>query len=317
MNDGFGVSRRAISRRGLLGATAGLASAAVLQSLGGRVAEADGTCTGKVKDPQIGIQLFTCTVMNYANTALLLQQLAAIGYQKVEHAGWGSAMSPEGLRQACDDAGIECTSGHYGEGLFPYDKDAWKQTLEDCNVVGQTYVGVAGKPSGDNTKATWRKYCDAINRAVSVAQKAGFRQLFHHCHSGEWMPVDDDPDTSAVDIMMRYTDPDLFHVQMDIGWCYAAFGAVEGVCAQLRRYPGRFKTVHVKDIAEGSPVTPGTGEIGAKGFQRIFAAAKESRQNITEFHIENDSAIVTCLDTAQAGWDLLHGMRYRYRCRRR
>ncbi|HWL65201.1 MAG TPA: TIM barrel protein [Actinomycetota bacterium] len=312
-----GVEQRSISRRGFLGAAAGVASLAALKTMPG-VAWAASDCTAKVKDSQIGIQLFTCTSMYLANTPLLLERLAAIGYQKVEHAlGWGTTGSPEAFRQACEDVGITATSGHYGDGLHPYDPDTWKQTLENANIVGQTYVGVASKPSGDNSKAAWMAYAEDISKAAPVAREAGFDQVFHHCHDGEWKPVDDDPKVRPADIMLKYTDPDLFHVQLDIGWAYNGLGSVDAVCKELRRYKGRFRTVHVKDFRAGAPVQPGTGEIGAEGFAKIFGAAKETRQNITEFHVESDSSVVTCYDTAQLGWDLLHDMEYSYNCSKR
>jgi sugar phosphate isomerase/epimerase len=318
-----GIDERTMSRRGFLGTAAGVAALAALRSLGGGVALAAGSCTAKVKDSQIGIQLFTCTAANYANTAITLNELASIGYQKIEHAGFGSAMTPEAFRKALDDAGIECTGGHYGPGLFPYDKKAWAQTLDDCNVVGQTYVGVAGKPSGDNTQKTWEKYADAINVAGAVAQKAGFREIYQHFHTGEWQPVDDNEDLRPVDILMRNTDPEIFHVQMDIGWAYAGLGSIDAVCNELRRYPGRFRTLHVKDMVGGAagagetaPVQPGYGEIGKEGFAQVFGAAKETHQGVTEYHVESDSSIATCFDSAQTGWDLLHGMEYSYKCNR-
>lgn len=312
-----------LSRRRFLGAAAGLVGLAALRPLEGLTQGS--ACTGKVKDSQISIQIFTCTGVWLANTPLLLETLATIGYQKIEHAiGFGSTGSAEGLRKALDDAGIEATSGHYGNGLFPYDADTWKQTLEDCNIIGQTYVGVASKPSGGNSKGDWIAYCKDINKAARVAREAGFDQVFHHCHAGEWRPVDDDPKLRPVDIMMKYTDPDLFHVQMDIGWAYAGLGSVDAVLAELRRYPGRFRTVHVKDMRGGAanagvtvPVQPGYGEIGKEGFARVFGVAKETKQGITEYHVECDSSIVTCFDTAKTGWDMLHGMEYSYNCRKK
>ena len=61
--------------------------------------------------------------------------------------------------------------------------------------------------------------------------------------------------------------------------------------------------------------SPGYGEIGDEGFKKVFAAAKESRQPITDYAIEQDAA-PTGFESAQMGWDLLHGMEYDYRCKR-
>ena len=161
----------------------------------------------------------------------------------------------------------------------PYDEAAWRKTIEDAQTVGQSFIVAASKSGGGNTEADWRAYAKTLNKAGKIARKEGFAHIGHHCHGGEWEPTEDNPDVTPVEIMMADTDPDLFHVQMDIGWCYT----VTDPAQQMKKYPGRFWQVHVKDIRGGAPTFPGYGEIGAEGFKKVFAAAKESRQPITDY----------------------------------
>jgi sugar phosphate isomerase/epimerase len=297
-----------VSRRRFLGT--GAAAAALLAARPFTGTASAKQCTGKISDRAISIQLFTCLVASNVNMETTLETLAGIGYKKVEHAGFGSSLDANGFRAALDAAGIACNSGHMTI-PHPYSDADWRATIEDALVVGQTYIVAASKSGGGNSEADWRAYAKTLNKAGKVALKEGIAHIGHHCHGGEWEPVDDNPDVRPVDIMMSDTDPDVFHVQMDIGWCYSVTDPV----AELKKFPGRFWQVHVKDMRGGAPTFPGYGEIGPEGFQRVFAAAKESRQPITDYAIEQDAA-PTGFEAAQMGWDLLHSMEYTYRCKK-
>jgi sugar phosphate isomerase/epimerase len=296
-----------ISRRRFLEAGAAAAALSMLP-WPARLATAK-ECSALVPDEKISIQLWTCLVASNLSMEATLERLAAIGYQRVEHAGYGSAGDAKGFRAALDAAGIKCNTGHTPI-PHPYDDAAWKQAIEDALIVGQEFIVAASKSGGGNTEKDWRAYSKTMNKAGAIAAKAGIRHIGHHCHGGEWEPVDDNEDLRPIDIMMSDTDPDLVHVQMDIGWCYSVTDPI----AELKKFPGRFWQVHVKDMRAGAPTFPGYGEIGAEGFARIFGAAKETRQPINDFIVEQDAA-PTGFESAQMGWDLLHGMEYTYKCK--
>jgi sugar phosphate isomerase/epimerase len=296
-----------LSRRRLLGAGAAAAALAATRPFAG-VAEAK-TCTAKVKDTDISFQLFTTLLLASVSPEVTLTALAEIGYTKVEHAGFGSAVSAANFRRACDAAGIKCTSGHMTI-PDPYNDSAWKRTVADALTVGQKFINAASKSSLGNTQKDWLNYARTLNKAGAVARKEGIKHIGHHCHGGEWEPVDDNSKLRPIDILIKYTNPAHVHVQNDLGWCFTVTDPV----GQLKKFPGRFWQFHVKDMRGGFPTYPGTGEIGADGFRRMFAAAKESRQpGLTELIIEQDAA-ATGLEAAKLGWDMLHGMEYSYKC---
>jgi sugar phosphate isomerase/epimerase len=297
-----------LSRRHFLGT--GAATAAMLAARPFMGTASAKTCTAKVSDNAISIQLWTCLIASNVSMETTLETLASIGYKKVEHAGFGSSSTAQGFKDALDATGMRCNSGHMTI-PHPYDEAVWRKTIEDAQTVGQAFIVAASKSGGGNSEADWRAYAKTLNKAGKIARKEGFAHIGHHCHGGEWEPTEDNPDMTPVEIMMADTDPDLFHVQMDIGWCYTVTDPAE----QMRKYPGRFWQVHVKDMRGGAPTFPGYGEIGEEGFKRVFAAAKESRQPITDYAIEQDAA-PTGFETAQMGWDLLHGLEYEYRCKR-
>lgn len=298
---------RVVSRRTLLGAGAAAAALVACKPLAG-TAQAK-QCTSVVPDEAISIQLFTTLALANVSPEATMTALREIGYQKVEHAGFGSAVTAAAFRAAADNAGMKVTSGHQPI-PDPYNDSAWKATVEDALTVGQIFINAASKSSPGNTKKDWINYARSMNKAGAVARKAGILRVGHHCHGGEWQPVADDPNVRPIDILMKYTNPALTHVQMDIGWCFSVTDPV----GQLKKFPNRYWQFHVKDMRGGFPTYPGTGEIAAEGFQRIFGAAKETKQpGLKELIIEQDAA-ATGLEAAKLGWDMLHGMEYTHKC---
>ncbi|MFN2538732.1 MAG: sugar phosphate isomerase/epimerase family protein [Mycobacteriales bacterium] len=297
------LSLSELSRREVIGA-AGLAG---LGLVAGSTPALAATKTETVPDSAIGTQLFTCTVATLVAMPVALELIATIGYQIVEHAGYPTAVNAQTFRSELDASGLRCTSGHT-DIPHPYNDATWKTALENANIVGQSYI-VCPSKSGLSTVAHWKAYADSLNKAGAAAKAAGLRSIGHHNHTGEWQPLPGSK-LRPVDVLLQNTDPALVHLEMDIGWAYAALGSVEKVQAELRRYPARIRQFHVKDIVNDAPVLPGQGEIGKEGFAKIFGTAKETRQPITDYLIEDDTALVTCADAELTGYQLLHGMTY-------
>jgi sugar phosphate isomerase/epimerase len=102
-----------------------------------------------------------------------------------------------------------------------------------------------------------------------------------HSHQVEWKPVTGGD--VMMDIFLQETDPKLVSFEIDLGWAVAA--GIDPL-VYLKKYPGRFKLFHVKDItADKKPCVVGEGTID---FVPIFAASKKAG---TEFFIiEQDGA---------------------------
>src|SRR5208283_26453 len=68
-----------------------------------------------------------------------------------------------------------------------------------------------------------------------------------HTHGYEFRPLPDG--TSAFDVMMKETDPNLVFCEMDVFWVAQA-----GIdpAKLLEKYPGRFKAFHIKDMRKGA-----------------------------------------------------------------
>jgi sugar phosphate isomerase/epimerase len=306
-----------LDRRSLLrgaGAVAlGIAGASAAPAL---ARGSGGKPSGRQRIPRekISIQLYTLRELP-GGLAATLEALAEIGYETVEHAGFGDLGSAAAFRQALKDAGLRASSGHQGVPQ-PYNEAAWAQQVADAATVGQRYIvnpaspitffgGTIDSLRGLTTAAAYRAYAADLNRAGEVARSAGLRLGFHN-HFWEWHALTDDTPLTGFDILIAETDPKLVHFELDLYWSWYAHRDPVGLLAQLG---DRIRQFHVKDMkfVSGTPAwtDPGTGVID---FVRIFDAA--GNPNRHEYIVERDDAGAAALTTAQIGFDFLDDIRF-------
>src|SRR5258706_8348866 len=69
--------------------------------------------------------------------------------------------------------------------------------------------------------------------------------FLYHDHGYELVPY---VNVTLLDLMIRETDPALVSFEMDVLWTY--YPGVDPA-ALIRKYPGRFKLMHIKDMKPG------------------------------------------------------------------
>ena len=207
-----------------------------------------------VKDSKVilGIQLYSVRDDMKKDPAGTLQKLAAMGYKDVEHAGYYDGKfygySIADFKKLLNDNGLKMDSGHDFLGSKQWNKtahdftDEWKKTIEDSAAVGMKYMispGVDESLCGDMND--FRHYMDMFNKTGALCKKAGIHFAFHN-ESYEFNHSLDG--TLLYDLILQSTDKNLVLQQMDIGNMYEPGGrAME----YLKKYPGRFLLMHVKD----------------------------------------------------------------------
>jgi sugar phosphate isomerase/epimerase len=72
-------------------------------------------------------------------------------------------------------------------------------------------------------------------------------QFVYHTHGYEPQPF---ADGTLLDLIIKETDPELVKFEMDVLWTWLP--GVDPV-ALIRKYPGRFKLMHIKDVKPGVP----------------------------------------------------------------
>jgi len=197
----------------------------------------------------LGIQLYSLRHQLGKDVPGSLKLIRDAGYTDVETAGFYK-MSPADFKKALDTAGLKCTGMHSG------DDNRFRTKLDDIIAEAKVF-----KP--DYVTSPWiqeehRKDAEGCKRVAAEfnewgkkLQSAGFHFAFHN-HDAEFKPLGS---TTAMDILIQETDPKLVDFELDL-----FFVKKVGLTPAdyLRKYPGRFKLVHLKDIAKSTPA--GFGE---------------------------------------------------------
>ena len=226
-------------------------AAVALTSCGGHKNE-----TPVQEKKEIGLQLYSVRQLleegaPYAdNLPALLDTLGKMGYTQVEAASY--------------NAGIKALSSHTGRTLNADELKSgdltdfyawWDKAVADHKAAGMSYIVVPwmGVPE---SLADLQKQCDALSEVGRRAAAQGVK-IGYHNHSHEFTKVEDVP---MLDYMIEHTDPEAVLFEMDVYW---AIMAQASPVDYFKKYPGRFKLLHIKDRRE-------IGQSGMVGFDAIF-----------------------------------------------
>ncbi|MDQ3290548.1 MAG: TIM barrel protein [Bacteroidota bacterium] len=206
------------------------------------------------KNPKeiVGIQLYSVRDEMKANPLDTLQQIAKMGYKNVEHAGYSNGKfygyAPDEFKKLLNDLGMKMPSGHSVLGKQHYDEakkdfsDEWKKTVDDSVTVGQEFV--ISPWMDESLRQDYdglMRFLDVFNQCGELCKKAGVKFGYHN-HDFEFTSKLNN--TTLFDIIMQNTDSKLVAQQLDIGNMYGAGGRALDI---MKKYPGRFESMHVKD----------------------------------------------------------------------
>lgn len=247
----------------------------------------------------LGIQLYSVRDDMKTDPSGTLKQLATIGYKNVEHANYVDGKfygySPSEFKKVLDDTGLKMPSGHTVMSAKDWDEskkdftDKWKQTVEDAATVGQKYVV---SPWLDESLR--KNYDDLVgflelfNKSGELCKKSGMKFGYHN-HNFEFSNSLNN--MLLYDIILAKTDRALVAHQLDIGNMYGAGGRAEQV---IKKHPGRFELLHVKDeikSAKGEMDDGYESTVLGKGLipvKKIIDMAKKTG-GTTQFIIEQES----------------------------
>lgn len=184
----------------------------------------------------IGLQLWSVRDDCKRDVDATLEKVARSGFEAVEFAGlYKYQDNPKALRQTLDAMGMGVAGNHVS--IRALRKERFAQTVKFHQTLGCRLLIVGGDPRFTDPEAS-KVYAAEMNTAAEALKKEG---LFcgHHNHKEEFTAVGD---TTYWDLFARRTSQNVF-LQLDIGWVFVA-----GLdpTTLIRRYPGRFKTLHLR-----------------------------------------------------------------------
>lgn len=200
----------------------------------------------------LGLQLYSLRDMFKTNVTGALDQVKAWGFVEVETAGT-YGLTPAKFAALLRERGLKAVSAHIG--YDELDKNL-PGAVREARTLGVRYVICPYIPHrGRFDDQAARQTAAKFNRWGAAFQAAGIK-FGYHTHGFEFFPATTPGATTVFDVLARDTDPKLVCFEMDVFWVYRA--GVDPV-ALLKKYPGRWVMLHVKDLRRGAPRGPVIG----------------------------------------------------------
>lgn len=236
-----------------------------------------------------GVQLYSVREEMRKDPLGTLKAVAEMGYKNVEHANYVNrkfyGYTATEFKKLLDDLGMKMPSGHTVMGASHWDAskkdftDSWKYTIEDAAIVGQELVISPSLESGlRKSKDDLLRFMEVFNKCGELCKKSGMRFGYHN-HDFEFTQMMGDE--TMYEVMLNNTDPSMVTQQFDMGNLY---GTGADALAIVKKYPGRFVSMHVKDEIKRANGNGYESTILGKGVQKVKEIIDEGLKNGGTIH---------------------------------
>jgi sugar phosphate isomerase/epimerase len=250
-----------------------------------------------------GIQLYAVREPLSVDAPATLKALNEIGFREVETAGYGKHTARE-FRGFCDDAWLKVPSAHldfqsaadfgplFAEANTLGAQYATSSYLRDLSVRRPPVPNTPGQPS-----------------SLTSIGLDGFKKMAAHMNEFERTP----DGSFGYDVLLHDTDSELVKFEIDCGWMIIAGG---NPLSYFKKYPGRFRMLHVKDFKSNNISTDLTGPGRPQGvvlghgfidYKPILSAAR--RIGIQHAFAEQEAPYIRPqLESAKVSFDYLNSL---------
>lgn len=237
----------------------------------------------------IGAQAYTFRNHFPKDPIKTLDIIQGMGITELE-AGGAKGLTLEQFKQECDKRGIAVPST--GVNFDDLEKDL-TQVIANAKTLGSNFIMCAWIPhkGNDFTLEDAQRAVKAFNRAGKIFKENGITFCYHD-HGYEFHKYEDG---TLMDYIIKNTNPEYVSFEMDVLWTMHGGGAAEPV-RLLKKYPNRFKLMHVKDLRKGivgdlTGHTPAINDVpvgtGQGDWKAIIKLAKKN--GIKHLFIEDES----------------------------
>ena len=215
-----------------------------------------------------------------------LKRVRQMGFDHVEAPGL-YGLSAASFRRALDDAGLKATAF-----VAPYDqlKNDLAGVQANLKTLGARWALLPWINHGDKfERADAERAAKDMNSWSKALNAAGYR-FAYHVHGYEFQPSDEG---TLLDLMAQTTDTETVKFQLDTFWIV---WPGQDCVALMRRYPMRFRILHLKDLRKGvkgdltgqAPVDDSVvlGD-GVVPWKQVLDVARE--QHVEDYFIEDES----------------------------
>ncbi len=210
---------------------------------------------------KVALQLYSVREDTAADFSGTLVQIAALGYEGVEFAGYGG-LSADAMVRLLTRLGLEACGSHVGLEALENDFDA---QVAYAKAIGCRYLVCPWAPV-----ATKEDVLALAVRLSAVGKKVRAQGLVlgYHNHAHELFAVGADG-TTGLDLLYDSVSADDLKIEADTHWLQRG---KQNPKAFLRRYAGRVPLIHLKDMAASGESDAPVGE-GVMDIRGIWDAA--------------------------------------------
>jgi sugar phosphate isomerase/epimerase len=237
---------------------------------------------------EIGAQLYSFRNQIPKDVAGTLKKIRTMGIREIEGGGtYGMSMSD--YRAVLDQLGFDMVS--IGADFEKLQNDL-PAVISEAKALGARYVVCFWIPhaEGDFAMTEVDNAAEVFNRAGKILKESNL-QLCYHPHGYEFRPYQQE---TLFDQLVKKMDPRYANFEMDVFWIRHPG---QDPVALIKKYPGRFPLMHLKDRAHGTignqdgRADVETNVVLGKGDVGIEAIMEEAlRSGVKHFFIEDESS---------------------------
>lgn len=203
-------------------------------------------------DMRIGYQLYSARELAQSDLEGVLRQLAGMGYEGVEFAGF-YGHSPQEIRRLLKASGLAAASSHVPLKLALEDMGSvidFHKAIH-CPYIAIPYLEESLRPGASGFSSVLR----LLYRFGRQCRKNGI-QLLYHNHDFEFVEVSGQ---AGLDFLFDAIPPKLLQTEIDT--CWVKYSGIDPV-AYVGKYAGRAPVLHLKDFVGQKTHRPPYGLLG-------------------------------------------------------
>lgn len=237
---------------------------------------------------EIGVELYSFRNQLPKDVPGTLQKIKEMGIRELEGGATYGLSLPE-FKSLIDQMGFKMISIAADFDKLQKDLPA---VIAEAKTYGAKYVVCFWIPHAGNdfTLADVQKAIDVFNTAGKILKENGLNFCYHP-HGYEFRPYKNE---TLFDLLATSLNPDWANFEMDVFWIKHPG---QDPVALLKKYPGRFPLMHLKDRQHGTPgnkngntdvesnVVLGKGDVGIADIMKIAG-----KSGVKHFFIEDESS---------------------------
>jgi sugar phosphate isomerase/epimerase len=238
----------------------------------------------------VGVQLYSFREQFKMDVSGTLQKIKDMGITKVETAGF-YGLTAQDFKKKLDDFGIKAVGISVS---FEELEDSIKLTkvISDAKIIRAEYLVCFWIPhvEGDFTLDETKRGIAAFNKGGKILLDNKLTLLYHP-HGYEFRPYKAE---YLMDLLIKESKPQYVNFEMDVNWVYHSG---HNPVAWLKKYPTRWKALHIKDREKSTPCNQfGRMDVEknvviGKGEVNIDDTVKEARKlGVKHYFIEDESS---------------------------